>query len=436
MQSRFITCIMAGLVVLNLVACKPAQQQASTHNGHVLRAWAHAGREGERRVIRRQVAAFNDAHDDVRVELTLLPEGSYNAQVQAAALAGELPDLLEFDGPFVYNYVWQGHLVPLDDYLSPALRNNLLPSIVAQATYRGRLWSLGQYDSGLALFGRKAKLQSVDARMPRSPADAWSIDEFESILTRLAERDADGAVLDVKLNYRGEWFSYGFAPMLWSAGGGLVDRSDYASARGVLNGAASVSAMRRLQSWIDIKGYVDPNVDDYAFIEGRVALSWVGHWEYARYSAALGDDLVLVPLPDFGAGCRTGQGSWNWGVTRKCSDPASAVRFIEYLLADEQILEMTRVNNAVPATRSAAARSALHAEGGPLHLYVVQLSAGYAVPRPRTPAYPVITSVFQQAFDDIRHGAAVSAVLDRAVGEIDRDIADNEGYPMRIDAGS
>jgi multiple sugar transport system substrate-binding protein len=41
----------------------------------------------------------------------------------------------------------------------------------------------------------------------------------------------------------------------------------------------------------------------------------------------------------------------------------------------------------------------------------------------------VVTSVFQQAFDDIANGADVRDVLDTAAREVDRDIEDNEGYP-------
>src|SRR5687767_15335853 len=44
--------------------------------------------------------------------------------------------------------------------------------------------------------------------------------------------------------------------------------------------------------------------------KGRVALSWTGHWKYPSYRAALGRDLILLPLPDFGHGVKTGMGSW------------------------------------------------------------------------------------------------------------------------------
>ena len=195
----------------------------------------------------------------------------------------------------------------------------------------------------------------------------------------------------------------------------------------MLDGPEAVAALEQVQGWIT-RGRVDPNLDDAAFTEGRVALSWVGHWEYPRYRKAAGEDLLLLPLPDFGHGSRTGQGSWNWAITAGCKRPQAAAAFLRFLLRPEEVLKMTAANGAVPGTRSAVARSPDYRPGGPLHLFVAQLET-CAVPRPRTPAYPVITSAFQQAFQDLRNGLPVQPALARAAKVIDQDIADNHGYP-------
>lgn len=417
---------LTGLLIL-LAACSE-QQDGQMSGRTLLSVWAHAGQAAERQVLQQQVARFNAGQQDIRVELTFIPERSYNAQVQAAAVAGELPDLLEFDGPFLYNYVWQGQLVPLEGLLDAQIRQDLLPSIVRQGHYLGHLYGVGTFDSGLGLYARRSALQAAGVRIPDGPADAWTADEFATVLAALAVQDPDGQVLDLKLNYGGEWFTYAFSPLLQSAGGDLIDRSDYQSAQGVLNGPAAVTAMRTLQSWFTA-GYVDPNVDDAAFVSGRVALSWAGHWEYPRYAEAVGDDLLLLPLPDLGRGSRTGQGSWVWGVTTRCRDTKAAARFLAFLLQSDEVLAMAAANGAVPASRSAIVRSPLYGEHGPLRLFARQLQQGHAVPRPQTPAYPVITSAFQQAFSDVRNGGDVQAALDRAVAAIDQDIADNKGYP-------
>ena len=147
----------------SLAACDQHQQTASTDDVTTLAVWAHAGQASERQVIEQQISTWNKRHDDIQVELTFIPERSYNAQVQAAAIAGDLPDLLEFDVPYLYNYAWQGRLQPLDDLLPEQLQADLLPSVLKQGRYRGQLYGVGTFDSGLALYARRGRLQTINA---------------------------------------------------------------------------------------------------------------------------------------------------------------------------------------------------------------------------------------------------------------------------------
>lgn len=426
--------LLTGLAALPLATmfggCRGSTSGPSARRP-TLEVWAHAGQVGERSTLVRLADSFNSGRRRFAVRLTLLPEGAYNGQLQAAALAGRLPDVFEFDGPYTADYAWMGQLQALDELLPEELREDLLPSILAQGTYDNRLYAVGQYDSGLGLFARRDRLAAVGASVPTAPADAWTVAQFEDLLARVAAASAGKPPLDLKLNYRGEWFTYGFAPALWSAGGGLVSRDTRPlHAAGVLDGSKSISAMRHLQRWI-ASGRVDPNLDDAAFTAGRVAMSWVGHWEYPRYRQAVGKDLALLPLPDFGTGTRTGAGSWTWGIRAGCRHPEAAAEFLRHLLQTANVLAMSAANGAPPATRSAVARSPLYAPDGPLRLYIEQLAGGYALPRPRTPAYPAVTSAFQQTFHAVRDGADVPETLQRAAALIDRDIADNRGYPHR-----
>jgi multiple sugar transport system substrate-binding protein len=414
-------------LALALTGCGEPDRNA---DGRVaLDVWVHSGRAEERETITDQVARFNAQSRDAVLRLTVVPEGGYNGQVQAAALADALPDIVEFDGPYVSNYAWQGKLRPLDDLLDETLKRNLLPSIISQGTYAGRLFSVGTFDSGLGLFARRSRLEAAGVRIPTSPESAWSVDEFDDILERLAGSDPDGRVLDLKSNYRGEWYAYAFSPLIQSAGGDLVSRPDFERADGFLNGPAAVAAMERIQSWFQNER-VDPNLDDDAFTGGRVALSLVGHWEFERYAEKWRNDLVLLPLPDFGRGSVSGQGSWNWGISASCRHPELAARFLAFLLEPEEVLKISSANGAVPATRTAIERSARYSENGPLSLFARQLLEGRTVPRPQTPAYPLISSAFERAFHDIRAGKDIRSALGQAAKVIDEDIADNRGYPV------
>jgi multiple sugar transport system substrate-binding protein len=395
--------------------------------------WFHSGKGEERQALDAQVADFNEANaGEVQIELVNLPEGSYNEQVQAGALAGDLPCLLDFDGPFVYNYAWSGYLMPLDSYVSDELKADFLPSIIDQGTYAGKLYSLGTFDSGLAIWGNKAYLEKAGVRIPKGLDDAWTKDEFMDALEKLQALDEVEYAIDMKMNYGiTEWVTYGFSPIMQSFGGDLIDRSTYQSADGVLNSPEAVEAMTFFQE-LFTKGYANPSPagDDDFYGRKIAALSFVGHWMWGPHSEGLGDDLVLIPMPKFGKKAVTGMGSWNWGLTSACPNPDAAWKFLEYLISPDEILRMTNANGAVPARKSAAAKSELYAEGGALNLFVQQLEGGVALPRPVTPAYPVITQSFAEAIQNIIAGGDVKAELDKAVKKIDQDIEDNQGYPM------
>jgi multiple sugar transport system substrate-binding protein len=391
--------------------------------------WFHGGLGQALDAMRLTFRDF-EAEQDHRyiVDLTLVPEGSYADVVRVAGRSGDLPCLLALDAPLVPHFAWLGYLQPIDRFLTPALRKDLLPSILAESTYQHRLYALGIYDSGLAIFGNRRHLRAAGVRQATVDRP-WTAAEFETAMEKLtALRDVDYA-LDLKMNYgRGEFFTYAFSPILQSSGGDLIDRRSYQSARRVLDGPESVMAMKRLQRWFR-KGWATLHpTDDTDFVHGKASLSWAGHWTYHAYEQALGDDLLLLPMPDFGHGPKTGIGTWVFTIARTCQDPDAAWALLRYSLRRDQMLRWADLNPGIPSRKSVLAASPLHKPGGRLYLYVEQLQRGWPVPRPNTPAYPAISGAFSRALDDIVHGADVQATLTRAADQIDRDIAAHKGY--------
>lgn len=394
--------------------------------------WFHAGPSAEYTTLRRQVQDFNRAQRQVRVEVVTLPEQRpYNELVLSAAASGDLPDLLDFDGPRLYSYAWSGRIKPIDSCLTDSLREDLLPSIRQQGTYAGRMYGIGTFDSGLGLYVRPSVLRKAGIRVPEGAQDAWTAAEFTRILRTLREAGYEHP-LDMGLVYARpgeEWNTYGFAPAVWSAGGDLIDPRTFRTAEGFLNGPEAVGALTTLQNWVE-EGLVEPGRTDQAFDQGRSVISWTGHWWYPDYTKHFPGDVAIVPLPDFGEGTVTGMGSWQWGLTSGGADGDAVWRFLAYLLRPDQVHRMTVANGAIPATNSAVRLSPEYAEGGAERLFIEQLQDGVARPRPRTPAYPAITEAFSRAFPKIMlDRAPVKATLDEAVAAIDKDLAAHDGYP-------
>ena len=395
-------------------------------DGAEIEIWWHEGAEAEVLAVEEFVEEFNAAQDAVTATLTLVPEADYAAALSGAAASGDLPDVVDMDASFAFNYAWSGDLQPIDTCVPDELADDLLPSIVEQGTYAEQLWALGMFDSGLGMYADASVLEEVGVDIPTSPEEAWTAEEFTDLLGALRDAGFERP-LDVKQNYgQGEYYSYLYQPFLWSAGTDTLDR-DAEVADGTLNSPEAVDALTIFQGWFE-EGYVDDNTDDAAFVEGRTPVSMVGHWEYANYKDALGDDLVVLPLPDFGEGTRSGQGSWQWAVGAD-ADADAAWEFIAFTLEPEQMERMSEASGAIPSRQSVAEGTERFGPGGDLELFRVQLEDGWTVPRPPHPAYPTISSAFNQAIQTIIDGGDVAGALDTAAAEIDADIEANEGYP-------
>ena len=408
------------LLVLALIFALPASAQDGPT---VITLWRHTSdTQLELDESFRQIEAFNAAQGDWEIVFEQLPQQSYTDSVTAASLSGNLPCILDLDGPTVPNFAWAGHIQPIGDYLSEDLMADLLPS--ALGTYQGEIFSVGQYDAAVAIFGRRSVLEDAGIRIATID-EPWSLEEFNGALEILGE-DFDYAI-DMFTAYSGEWWPYAFSPILQSFGGDLIDRSTYLSAEGVLNGEEAVAWGEWFQNLFQ-SGLSDPGAsDDQAFQQGRAALAYIGNWFYPALFEVYGEDLVIMPPPAYGETPVVGGASWQWGISSNCENPDGAWAYIEFLLGAENVAAMSNATGLIPATASGAALTETYGPDGPLSIFV-DISSNFSVMRPETPAYPVIANTFESAAREIALGANVQDTLDDAVDAIDQNIADNNGY--------
>lgn len=424
----------AGVALaLVLTACGGSGDAGSDADG-TLKVWAHSGQASEAEALQGLVDQFNDANGDITVELTLVPEADYTSTIQATK-AEDLPDIMEMDAPTMASFVYDRKLIPLEGIVSEEVLDNRIGGVKESGTYNGETYAVGMFDVGLGLWGNASLLEAAGLEAPVSADEAWTVDEFRTNLAKLAEVSPSGNAIDLgeANSFAAEWGLFTTSPNLWSAGGTLMKDG---KADGVLNSAENVEALTEWSSW---KDYTDPNTSGTAFQEGQVALTWTGNWMYPGFSEALGEDLVLMPLPDFGNGTKAGHGSWQWGATPAAEgNEEAAGEFLDFLLSDDSITAMTTANAAIPGSTSALETSELYGEGKPLALFADNLASAcgsedvtaecIAVARPVTPGYPTVTSSVGSALLAIWGGADVKEELDKAARAIDADFTDNNGY--------
>lgn len=410
---------------LALSACGQAGQGGATsEDGRTqLTMWTHsAGNPAELEVYEQIIADFNASQDEYEVVEESFPQGAYNDAIVAAAAADDLPCLLDMDGPIVPNWAWAGYIQPLG--LPQEITDSLLPTAIG--TYQDEIYSAGYWDAALAIFARGSVLEDNDIRIPTTD-EPWTLDEFDAALATLKSAGYD-TPLDIGAEDAGEWWPYAYSPMLQSAGGDLIDRDTMLTADGTLNGPEAARFFTWFQEAFE-QGHASNSgtIGNEEFNADEVALSYTGVWNALDSLDAVGDDLLILPPPDLGTGPKIGGGSWQWGISSTCDSPEGARAYLEFSFQDEYVTAFSDKQIVIPATEGAVEASEHFGPDGDLRPFV-ELSQEFAVLRPQTPAYPVISSTFEKAGKDIMNGADVQSTLDGAVAEIDANIQSNDGY--------
>ncbi len=387
--------------------------------------WTHsAGNPDELAVIEQWIASYNAQSDQYEVVVESFPQASYNDSVAAASIAGSLPCVIDLDAPTVPNFAWSGYIQPLGLTEADVEAMGVLANDVGR--YNGEIYSLGQFDVALLVYGRESVLTANSIRIPTLD-EPWTAEEFMAALDTLKASGEFEYAFDLNPGYTGEWWPYAFSPMLQSFGGDLIDRSSYLTAEGALNGDAAVAWGEWFQS-LFTEGYTNPTpADDQGFLQGRVGLWYTGSWAAQSVLDTWGDDALFLPPPDFGNGPKIGAGSWQLGVTTNCAAAEGAKEFVIFTMQPENVAAMSNQTSLIPTTLAAADLTEKYAEGGVFRIFY-DMAQRYAVVRPETPGYLTISSQFEQAGLKIRDGGNVQDALDDAVDAINQDIEDNAGY--------
>ncbi|HEY5833955.1 ABC transporter substrate-binding protein [Streptomyces sp.] len=417
---------LASLALAPLAAC--SAKPAAGHGPVEIPFWSNQAGAGpaETKNMKTMIADFNASQTSYRVTWRTYPFDSYNTTVQSAAAAKKLPCLLAVDQPVVPNWAWAGYLAPLD--LPKELTGQLIPG--ARGEYDGKVYSVGYWDAVLSVMARRSVLKTYGIRVP-TLAKPWTGQEFDAALAKIKTGGTYKAPL-ILGDPSGNGASYPFPPILSSFGGDLIDRGDYQSAKGVLDGPAA----QEFGTWIQglaKRGLISTSTAQGSpFLDGTVAMAWNGNWDATAALAKYGDDMLFLPPPDFGHGIRTAAGSIGFGVTTGCTaeQKRGAQQYLKLTLDPKYIARFSTTQGVVPSTAAAASIAKDYAPGGRLSV-LTELTQKHAQVRPATPAFPVIDTVFNKAVGDIIAGADVKSTLSRAASDIDRNISSNHGYRSR-----
>ena len=324
MMKRVVAGALALSMTVLMAACGSSDESTgsvaqtssgSTAGATTIKVWVSSGAEDD---VYRETFEKMETELGITINDEYYPKDELDSKLQVAPVVGDAPDMIVADYLLIPGYYETGMIQPIDEYISDDLKSDLLQSVIAESTYDGKMVSTAQFDSGLALWANKSMLEEAGVRIPTSYTDAWTKEEFEDALAKLK---ASGVEYPMYLRQnKPSSLYYTYMPFVVSFGGDYMNR-DTMLTEGALDSEASIAAFDYI-SWMIDQGYVNAACDYEDAFYGRKesALSLTGHWMYTQHVDALGDDAIIIPIPDFGNGVYTCTGSTVWAMTTAAVD--------------------------------------------------------------------------------------------------------------------
>ena len=377
-----------------------------------------------------QLDLFKAANPCVAVEVQEVPFGQLADKISVLAASGNPPDVLVYDGPNTQSYAASGILLPLDAYLPPGLKDDILPATLAEHTYEGKIYSPGLQQTTLALFYNQDMLEKAGIPAPPRTLDhAWTWAEALAAFQKCQQGEGD----DVSV--------WGLAP---SRFGGAVPGFVY---RDLIN----------LRTMGDPKA--PPDSSPYKTFwavspDGKTAQGWLNTPEAvegATFFAGLFNTAKVTPksgipnafqdkracftidasyfiffLQRDDPGFRWGvtpmpytrtpvvhTGSITLGVSAKSAHKDEAAHFVVAMSTGPIAEDLARTTHILPALKSLYPKLPELNEY-PYDIFAQELTR-WGEPRPPSPHFAQYDKIVSDALRDIAYGADPKTRLDQAV---------------------
>lgn len=390
-----------------------------------LSIWVHSIEDtDEGRVYRQGVDRFNEMYDgEYFADIEFVPRndsgGGYSDKINASVMSGSLPDVLTVDGPNVAAYAENGIIQPLAE-LTDEERGIYLESILDQGTYQDQLYALGSMESSVGMYYNKDILKEAGIEVPEAD-HPWTWSEFLDICAELKPLmdEKGGYVLDMTFPV-GESTIYYYAPFVWSNGGNLVSPNGL-EVEGYFDSEEVKEAAEMFSTLVD-EGYMSPTPVDKLFESGRAAFKFDGAWEvntiYNEY-----EDINLGVAPyivsdQWDGGRYTPTGSWAFAASSNSDNIEGATKLIQVMSGVESGKDMWNMSRTFPSTYEAFESIDIFSEDENYNALYQQL-LNYGHPRPKTPAYPSVSSYFQKVLENtaLQH-MDLESEMEKAIGKI------------------
>jgi len=334
--SRLAASVGASLLALSLAACSQGSA-TSTSSGSgggerdagptTVRYLNFSANDGNEKNLDAIVTAFEQANDDIDVQVQTLPYADYFTALQTAVAGGTVADTFELNYENFVTYAENGSLAALDQVDTSVFQPSL-----AEALHRdGKQYGVPTSFSNVVLFYNKDLFEAAGVAPPTAQ---WTWADEQAAAEKLTDAAA------------GVWGDYQpvsyheFYKALAQAGGEFfnADKTEatFDSPEGVRAATWLVSKPGKTMP-TEAQGAGTPDFDSNLFASGKLAMWHTGIWMFgAMAKAPFGWDVVVEP------GDRTKASalfSNSAVVSASSKNPDAAQKWVQFLSSSDTAVQ-------------------------------------------------------------------------------------------------
>ncbi|HAP42685.1 MAG: ABC transporter substrate-binding protein [Spirochaetes bacterium GWD1_61_31] len=294
-----------------------------------------------------KAAAF-ERETGVKVNFEVVGWGDAWTKISTAIATGEGVDVFQVGTTWNPQFAATGGLAKIDMNQFGG-SSSFMAANLASTSYKNEYYGVPWFAETRALYYNKTMFAEAGVTPPTSYAELYEVS------ARIIDKFGSGSAIAIAGTSAWDLL-HNWAIILWANGGKLTD-----AGRAAFNGPAGVEALSWYLGLLE-RGYAanacaeynQPQADS-AFINGNVAMCFMGPWNVANIDQENPTlQYGVVEPPAGSAGKASFSGGSNLVVLEGSRNKAAALAWIEYLVSDSSMIEYTKtLTHMMPATLSA-----------------------------------------------------------------------------------
>ena len=341
------------------------------------------------------VAEFEQAHPDIRVNLTDLTWANGHEKLALAFASGSGPDVLEIGSDWIAQFAANGHLADLSTDITADSSHF---HGWGMATFKGSVYAWPWILGTRVLFGNRDLLTRAGYPNDFVPVSQQQLFQAACKIDSLG-KDIYGWGSNAPEKHR---LYKKFLPFFWTAGAQIFsDDGRYC----VISSTKAIDALRFYKQLHDSCGYVaDQRGIEDAFLAGKVGFILSGDWLLKRIELEKPQfNLVSGLFPGQSFPGRSFLGGEFLAINSRSQKKAEALTFIRFLTASENQVRFCRANRSANPSSIEAQQDTYFTSNAHLQTFIKQLPLSKYPPV--DPDWVYIEEAIEGAVEDALFGS-------------------------------